>query len=218
MNRKHHQYWASAVVAVLLAGLLAWPIDALAQLGGLLPPTPTTSASTIQGSATAVQATVLGFLGTATTTTLAATAPLASTTDAQDASQLAGSVPSLLSAEALSAATIGYPDEVDSVASLGGLSLNVAGVSISADVVMAHATQVLGSAASGSSNLGNLTINGTPVAFTGAPNQTVAIPGGQIVINEQTVSSTGAFVVNALHVTVNGVANVVLASATAGIS
>jgi len=83
---------------------------------------------------------------------------------------------------------------------------------------MAQATQVLGAAASGSSSLDNLVVNGIPIAISGAPNQTVSIPGGQMVINEQTVSSTGAFVVNALHVTVNGVANLVLASATAGIS
>ena len=62
------------------------------------------------------------------------------------------------------------------------------------------------------------TPNSRPTATAVAPNQTVWIPGGQMVINEQTVSSTGAFVVNALHVTVNGVANLVLASATAGIS
>jgi hypothetical protein len=207
MKRTNHQRSASVVIALMLAGLLEWPTAGLAQ-----------TASTVTGQSTVVQATVLGLLGTVTTTTLSATAPLASTTDAEDASQSAGSVPSLLSAETLSAATIGYPDEVDSVASLGGLSLNVAGVSISADLVMAQASQVLGSAASGISNLDNLAINGVPVAITGAPNQTVAIPGGQIVINEQTVSSTGAFVVNALHVTVNGVADLVLASATAGIS
>lgn len=209
MHRKHDRHLDTSVVALLLAMLLAWPTAALAQLA---------TASTVTGQGTAVQATVLGFLGTATTTTLAATAPLASTTDAQDASQLSGSVPALLSAESLSAATIGYPDEVDSMASLGGLNLNVAGVAISADLVMAQATQVLGSAASGGSSLDNLTINGVPVAVTGDPNQTVAIPGGQIVINEQTVSSTGAFVVNALHVTVNDVADVILATATAGIS
>lgn len=209
MHRKRHQSWPAAVVALLLAGLLAWPTAALAQLA---------TASTVTGQATVVQATVLGLLGTATTTTLAATAPLASTTDAQDASQLAGSVPSLLSAETLLAATIGYPDEVDSVASLGGLNLNVAGVSISADLAIAQATQVLGAATSGSSSLDNLAVNGIPIAISGAPNQTVSIPGGQMVINEQTVSSTGAFVVNALHVTVNGVADVVIASATAGIS
>ena len=209
MHRRHDRHLDTAVVALLLAILLTLPTAALAQLA---------TASTVTGQATAVQTTVLGFLGTANTTTLASTAPLASTTDAQDASQSAGSVPALLSAEALSAATIGYPDEVDSTASLGSLNLNIAGVSIAADLVMAQATQVLGTAASGSSSLDNLTINGVPVAVTGAPNQTVAIPGGQIVLNEQTVSSTGAFVVNALHATVNGVADVVIASATAGIS
>ena len=209
MHRKRHTGSGTVVVSLLLAGLLTWPAAALAQL-------PT--ASTVTGQATVVQATVLGLLGTATTTTLASTAPLASTTDAQDASQLTGSVPALLSAETLSGATIGYPNQVDSVASLGSLRMNVAGVSISADLVMAQATQVLGAAASGSSSLDNLVVNGIPIAISGAPNQTVWIPGGQMVINEQTVSSTGAFVVNALHVTVNGVANLVLASATAGIS
>ena len=209
MHRKRHTGSGTVVVSLLLAGLLTWPAAALAQLA---------TASTVTGQATVVQATVLGLLGTATTTTLASTAPLASTTDAQDASQLTGSVPALLSAETLSGATIGYPNQVDSVASLGSLRMNVAGVSISADLVMAQATQVLGAAASGSSSLDNLVVNGIPIAISGAPNQTVWIPGGQMVINEQTVSSTGAFVVNALHVTVNGVANLVLASATAGIS
>ncbi len=41
---------------------------------------------------------------------------------------------------------------------------------------------------------------------------------GQKGINEQTISSTGTAVVNALHVAVTGVADVVIASATAGIS
>ena len=209
MHRKRHLRLATAIVVVGLASLLVWPSATRSQL-------PT--ASTITGQATAVQATVPGFLGTANTTTLAATAPLGSSSDAEDASQLTGSVPSLLAAEALSAATIGYPDEVDSVASLGSLNLNVAGVSVSADLVMAQATQALGTAAGGSSSLANLAINGVPVAVSGAPNQTVAIPGGQVIINEQTVTSTGAFVVNALHVTVNGAADVVLASATASIS
>ena len=110
MHRKHDRHFDTAVVALLLAMLLAWPTAALAQLA---------TASTVTGQGTAVQATVLGFLGTANTTMLAATAPLASTADSQDASQSAGSVPALLSAEVLSAATIGYPDEVDSTASLG---------------------------------------------------------------------------------------------------
>jgi hypothetical protein len=57
-----------------------------------------------------------------------------------------------------------------------------------------------------------------PVSVSGDPNQTITIPGGQLIINEQTISSNGAMVVNALHIIVNGVADVVIASATAGIS
>ena len=98
------------------------------------------------------------------------------------------------------------------------MNLNVGSVSITADSVMAEASQVLGAPGSGSSFVDNLAINGVPIAVTGDPNQTVAIPGGQIVINEQTISSTGQAVVNALHVTVTGIADVVLASASAGIS
>jgi len=218
MNRANHHCSASVAVALMLACLLAWPTVSLAQLGGLLP-TPTTNTSpTAVGDASAVQATVLGFLGTATTTVLADTGSLAGTTDARDASQLAGSVPSLLGGEALSATTIGYPNEVDSAASLASLNLNVGGVGVSADFVMAEASQMLGAAGSGASYIDNLAINGTPVFVSGDPNQTIAIPGGQLIINEQTISTNGATVVNALHVIVNGVANVVIASATAGIS
>ena len=32
-------------------------------------------------------------------------------------------------------------------------------------------------------------VNGVPVALTGSPNQTIAIPGGRLVINEQQTSS-----------------------------
>jgi hypothetical protein len=113
----------------------------------------------------------------------------------------------LLDGEVLSATTIGYPNEVDSAASLAGLNLNVGGVGVSADFVIAEASYI-----------DNLAINGTPVSVSGDPNQTITIPGGQLIINEQTISSSGAMVVNALHIIVNGVADVVIASATAGIS
>ena len=83
---------------------------------------------------------------------------------------------------------------------------------------MAQASQVAGAAGTGSATISNLLVNGVPIAITGAPNQIVGIPGGQLIINEQTISSTGTTVVNALHVTVAGVADVVIASATAGIA
>jgi len=152
------------------------------------------------------------------TTVLSGTGPLGSTNDALDASLLTGGVPSTLTAETLSATAISYADEVDSAASLGNLNMTVAGIGITADFVMAQASQVLGAPGSGSSTLTNLSINGIPVAVTGSPNQAIPVPGGQVIINEQTISSTGTAVVNALHVVVTGVADVVVASATAGIS
>ena len=210
MNCKNQRCSASLAAALMLAWLLGWPAAIGAQL--------TSTTPTVVGDASGVQATVLGFLGTATTTVLADTGNLAGTTDARDASQLTASVPALLGGEALSATTIGYANEVDSAASLAGLNLNVGGVGVSADFVMAEASQMLGAAGNGASYIDNLAINGTPISVSGDPNQTIAIPGGQLIINEQTISSSGATVVNALHVVVNGVADVVIASATAGIS
>jgi hypothetical protein len=83
---------------------------------------------------------------------------------------------------------------------------------------MAKASQLLGAPSSGRSYIDNLAINGVPIVVTGNPNQTIPIPGGQVVINEQTTSQNGTTVVNALHVTVNGVADVVISAARVGIS
>ena len=211
-------------MAVALATiLLICPAAGLAELGALVPPPPLPSppaatSSTVVGDASAARVSVLGILGTAMTTALADTGTLSGVNDARDASTVIGSVPSTLSAETLSAATVSWVDQVDSEASLTNLSMTVAGIGITADSVIAQASQVLGAAGSGTSYIDNLSINGTPIAVTGAPNQAVWIPGGQVIINEQTVSSTGTAVVNALHVAITGVADVVIASATAGIS
>src|SRR5207302_277837 len=114
--------------------------------------------------------------------------------------------------------TIGLPDQVYSTASLTNLNITAAGIGITADSVMAEASQIAGSAGTGSSSFSNLSIAGVPINVTGAPNQVVGILGGVVTINEQTISPTGAAVVNALHVTIAGVADLVVASATAGIS
>src|SRR5206468_1724113 len=132
---------------------------------------------------------------------------------------LTGVLVSLLAwpgSSAAHAVTIGWPDQVASEASLGSLALTVAGTGISADSVMARALAVLGSAGTGRTDITGLSINGIPILPTGSPNQTIAIPGGRVVIDEQ-ISSVGASVVNALHVVVDGVADVVIASAKAGI-
>ena len=188
-------------LAAMLSALLTWPIASDAQ--------------TVTGRARAVQATVLGLLG-GTTTVLADTGALGGSSDALQASALAGSVPALLTGETLHATTIGWPDQVVSRASLAALALTVAGTRIGADLVVARARAVLGAAGSGVSNIENLAINGVPIPVSGGPNQTVPIPGGLVVINEQRTSPTST-VVNALHVTVYGVADVVIGSATAGI-
>src|SRR6266851_7307906 len=221
MGQTKHGRSALGLVALLMAGLLAWPAIGLAHLGGQLsvPSFSTTSTTpTVTGDAAAVRTTVLGLLGTATTTALADTGTLSGVNDARDASMDTGTVPSVLTGEVLSAGTISWPDEVDSAVSLANLNMSVAGIGISADSVVAQASKVLGAAGTGSSTISNLSISGTPIAVTGDPNQTVPIPGGQVVINEQSISSTGTAVVNAIHVTVTGVADVVIASVTAGIA
>jgi len=204
------RYSPPLTVAVMLAALM-WPAIAAAQLGGLLPPPPTSSA-TFSGSAQAIQASVFG-----TTTALAATGTLGGSSDARQASAATANVPSLLSGEALHAVTIGWPDQVASEASIGSLGFTVAGTNVSADLVMARALAVTNAAGSGSSDVENLVINGAFITVTGAPNQTISIPGGQVTINEQK-TSPGGTTVNALHIVVTGVADVVMASATAGIS
>jgi hypothetical protein len=173
------------------------------------------AAQTITGQASAAQTTVSGLLGS-TTTVLANTGTLSDATDALQASSLTGSVPAVLSAETLHATTIGLGNGVASQASLAGLALTVAGTSISADFIMSRAEAVSGAAATAAAMVTGLSINGVPVAIDSTPNQMIAIPGGQIVVNQQQKSDAGA-VVNALRVTVSGVADVIVASATAAI-
>src|SRR5712664_888348 len=197
--------------AMLVASLLAWPITGAAQLTGILPIGGGGTTQTVTGIASAVQATT----GLGTITTLASTGTLSGLTDARQASQLAGNVPALLSAETLHATAIGLSDRVASQASLGNLVLGIGGISNGADAVLAQAEAAAGSA-TGSSVLGNLTLNGTPVDVSGAPNQTISVPGGRLVINEQTATA-GGIVVNALHLVIDGVADVVLGSATAAV-
>jgi hypothetical protein len=117
--------------------------------------------------------------------------------------------------EALHAATIGSGDRVGSEASAAGVKVSVAGMDIGADFLMSRALATAGGVA-GASNVEGLSIAGMPIAVTGEPNQTVAIPNGSVILNEQRISA-GGITVNALRVIVTGVADVVVASATAGV-
>lgn len=192
-------HWSSIAIVALTAGLV-WPSPAHAQ--------------SVAGQARAVQASVVSLFGISTTV-LSDTGTLSSTADAREASQSAGSVSTLLRGNTLHASTIGWSDRVASEASIADLAVTVGGITIGADFVMSRAVAVPGGGA-GSVNIDGLAINGIPVDVTGTANQTLSIPGGQLVINEQRTSASGT-IVNALRVIVNGVADVIIASSAAGV-
>jgi hypothetical protein len=106
---------------------------------------------------------------------------------------------------------------------VANLALLVNGNSIGAAFLMSNAMAVCGTggpSTSGSSEIAELVINGQQVVVVaGAPNQTVTLPGGgQVIINEQKSNGPGDITVNALHVTVSGVADVIIGSAHADIT
>jgi len=198
MSQKIRHLGTLAAFALVGAVALAWPAIAAAQ--------------TVSGAASAVRATVFG-----TSTVLADTGPLADAQDAREASEMAAGILSLGGADVLHATAISSVDEVASEASLADLGVAVAGNSVSAEFVMARALAPVSGSPTGTSEVDGLAINGVPVYVTGEPNQTLWLLGGRVIINEQTPSSAGT-TVNALHVIVDGVADVVFASASAGVS
>lgn len=185
---------------------LRWGLAAL--VAAAIPISPViTHAQGGGGSARAVQATVVTPLGL-NTSMLADTGGLNSPNDARDASASAGSVGSIVTAQTLHATAVGLSDQVSSEASLAGLAVSIAGTSVNASFVQAR--NLSGADGVRASTIDDLTINGVPIGVSGDANQTITIPGGAVVINEQSGS-----VVNALHIVINGVADVVIASASA---
>ncbi len=176
------------------------------------------SSAIFSGQATVVRAT----LPLAGTIVLSDTGPLPQSGGALEASLLNVGVPNLLTAEVAHASTVGQGDRSRSEASAAALALTVDGNTIGADFLMASATAVCGpggASASGNSELARLVINGQQVVVSGAPNQTIMLPGGgQVIINEQTSNGPGDITVNSLHVSVPGLADVIIASAHADIT
>ena len=196
--------WIFVALCVLSVGLLEWPARTRAQTLGdiivvppiVVPPIPVPVPVT----------TVLGDTGTLAPGSLDSLY-----------SELDSISTSLVSAEVPSARVIGYADQIASDSYLSSLNLTIAGIAIAAASAEAAARGPLdGSPGDATSYISGLSINGVEVLIDGTVNQTVAIPGGQVVINEQQVLSDGTLVVNALHATVSGVADAVVASATAG--
>ena len=128
-----------------------------------------------------------------------------------------GSIPGLLTAESLHAVTMGWTDQVASEASLSNLAMSVAGTGVSADFIQSRALAVSGAVPTGLTSIEGLTIGGVPVSPSGIPNETISLGGLSVILNEQIQSASG-IVVNALHVTTpDGLINVVVGSAKAGI-
>ncbi len=191
-----------------------------------LPLTAHAAASSYNGSATGVIASLLG----ASATRIADTGPLPSsggsiTTSSSTGVNLgAGQV----TADVLPSSTSGSAGTTNSSAQVSNAGVNVLGsLTLSASTVESSATATCGTngaTASGNSTVANLVINGTTITVTGAPNQLVTVPGvGSVVINEQIPSSTGTgnktITVNALHVTLlNSSVDAVFAQSTAGIT
>lgn len=175
--------------------------------------------TTYSGQATGVRATVLGI-----TTVISDTGPLPEAGGALGASLLEAEVSGLLTVEVLHASTIGQGNQSRSEASVTNLGLTVGGNTISADLLFARAMAACatgGASVSGSSEIASLVINGQAIVVTGEPNQSIPLPNGTAVINEQTISvsgKTGDITVTALHIVVAGIADVNIATAHADIS
>src|SRR6266404_1565270 len=175
--------------------------------------------TTYSGRATVVQATVLAGTSIAPITLVDA-GPLPSSGGADKETLLEASVPGLLTAEVLHAATFGQGSRSSSEASVAELAVTAGGNTVSAGFLMARAEAKCtdGTAsASGSSEIARLGINGQTIVVSGAPNQTIALPNGRVIINEQQ-GAPGDITVNALHIVVDVIADVVIASAHADIS
>ena len=201
----------SLIASILAVGLLFWPV---------LPVVGQSDPTTFSGQATVLRATVLG-----NTVVVSDTGPLPSSGGSLEKSLLTVNVPGLASAEVAHATTIGQGNNSSSEASVANLNLTVAGNTITAGLLMANAEAKCCSngapSVSGSSDIVGLVINGQAIYVSGQPNQTINLLVGEVIINEQSSSvsgNTGSVTVNALHVIIPGVADVVVSSAHADIT
>jgi len=235
---KTFEYWKVIGVAGALAGLVAWPGTGQAQLdlGGTTNTITSTTTSTLTGTTstlTGTTDTLTGTTGTLTTggsqasgatavvmgivSSLVDTGTLSSPSEPLGTGLEFGSIPGLLTAESLHAVTMGWTDQVASEASLSKLAMSVAGTGVSVDFIQSRALAVSDAGATGLTSIEGLTIGGVSVSPTGVPNETISLGGLSVILNEQIQSASG-IVVNALHVrTPDGLIDVVLASARAGI-
>ncbi|MBW3623047.1 MAG: hypothetical protein KY468_06500 [Armatimonadetes bacterium] len=125
-------------------------------------------------------------------------------------------------ANVLNASTSGASGKADSSASLVDVDvLSGHPAHLTASLVRSQ-TQATCDGLSGSSEIVNMTFGGQDVVITGEPNQTVTLPGvATLIINEQTQTQKGRYGqirVNALHLIVPGVAEVILSASESDIN
>jgi hypothetical protein len=163
------------------------------------------------GEEYAGRATALRVTASGAPVSFADTGELPSSGGNLDSSEQTAGVPDVASAETLHASTIGIGDFTHSEASIGGVTITAGTYTVTADLVMSRANAdnqggwvILG----GHAHVDGLLLNGLPVVVTGEPNQTIPLAGGQLVINEQSSSTSGAIKsisVTALHLSADGV-------------
>ncbi|OFV94298.1 MAG: hypothetical protein A3F68_08855 [Acidobacteria bacterium RIFCSPLOWO2_12_FULL_54_10] len=197
---------------LLLAGLFLSPV---AGGGGIDQP----GQFTYGGQGTAIKASVLGVA-----IVLSDSGPLPRSGGNQEASSLKATVPGLLTADVLRAAAVGENEGTHSEASVTNFCITVEGNTIASNYLVARAAAVGGAGdpvISGGSEIVGLIINGETVVVSGEPNQSLALPNGHVVLNEQQGSvadNAGDITVNALHVVIKETADLLISSAHASIA
>src|SRR2546422_3392248 len=189
--------WRTVLVAVLVA-----------LLGSVVLPSPAHAVTSFGGEATGVWV----FVPATGLIIKVTTGQIPPSGGEVEASLLSGDIPSgatggtvTLTSGTLHSIGVGL-DDTDAIASQANTSLTVSGNGITADFITAwsNASCPAGPVVVGGVTLENLVINGQPIIVTGAPNQTVSLPNGTAVINEQSssiVGTSGELSVTALHVT-----------------
>ena len=175
---------------------------------------------TYSGQAAAFRATVLGL-----PLAVSDTGALPSQGGALEASLLDIALPlpgaGNLVAQVFHATSIGQGKQSSSEASLANLDLTLGLNAIKADFLMSRAAVSCTKSMLSASHIAGLNINGKAVVITGQPNQVINLIAGSIIINEQikiSSNNSSSVTVNALHIKINGLADVVISSAHADMS
>lgn len=211
LSPRSHACGRRSVLGLALAGLLvlfALPASASAQ---------GSAESSLSCRASAARVNALGNPPLVNSEPVRANAPETPCTSQSADTVSPTSIGGLLTAEAARAATIANPREGTAGARVAATTLNVGAIKIGLQGVQASAdvrcddnnNPVL----TGASRVVGLTINGTVINIP-AGDKPVNLLGGVLRLNEQTVVN-GRLVQRAVHLSVPGVADVVLAEAIA---